>query len=414
MFNNSFLKKLNILFIESNNEDREHFSNILYKFFNNVIVCSSGREGIKSFLEKRKEYFIDIIICDKTLDDITGIEILKEIREIDSSIPFIITSPIIEKEDLLTAIKYKATDYLSKPVNAKDMIFSIERVCHNKYYDRLKQLMQQDLEDLRTVVNEVALVSKTDIEGNITFVNSYFCEVSAYTKEELIGQNHLILKAENTSSLIYKDLIEKVKAGIIWEGKLKNISKLNEEFYIYLTVLPIYNKNNSLINEFMWISFLTTDAVLEAKEFKSRVAKNMYENRKNNSEAKEKIDELMYKISEYSGIKSSLIEEKLRTSKFINQINFYEKEVKIIEEKIKEVSDKVGQKIKQVVTMQKDVQEKKDKAISVLDGLTIELENKNKKVQELTKKLSAQLNLIKKLMISIDALEKKLTKDLEE
>ena len=49
MFNNSFLKKLNILFIESNNEDREHFSNILYKFFNNVIVCSSGREGIKSF-----------------------------------------------------------------------------------------------------------------------------------------------------------------------------------------------------------------------------------------------------------------------------------------------------------------------------------------------------------------------------
>ena len=35
MFNNSFLKKLNILFIESDEEDREHFSNILYKFFNN-------------------------------------------------------------------------------------------------------------------------------------------------------------------------------------------------------------------------------------------------------------------------------------------------------------------------------------------------------------------------------------------
>lgn len=122
MFNNSFLKKLNILFIESNDEDREHFSNILYKFFNNVIVCSNGKDGIDSFLEKREEYFVDIIICDKTLDDITGIEVLKKIRERDSEIPFIITSPKIEADDLLIAIKYKATDYLSKPVNGKDLL----------------------------------------------------------------------------------------------------------------------------------------------------------------------------------------------------------------------------------------------------------------------------------------------------
>lgn len=414
MFNNSFLKKLNILFIESNSEDREHFSNILYKFFNNVIVCSNGKEGIDSFLEKRKEYFIDIIICDKTLTDITGIEILKKIREIDSEIPFIITSPSIDIDDLLTAIKYKATDYLSKPVNAKDMIFCIERVCHNKYHERLKLLMQQDLEELRAVVNEVALVSKTDLDGNITFINSFFSEVTGYTQDEIIGQNRLILKDENTSALIYKDLIEKVKAGIIWEGKLKNISKTKEEFYIYLTVLPIYNKSNSDITEFMWISFLTTEVELEAKEFKNRVVKNMYENRKNNNDAREKIDDLMNKISEYSGIKTLLLEENHRTSKFINQINFYEKELESIEEKIKEVSGKASQKIKQVVTTQKDVQEKKDKAVFLLDDLTIELGNKNKEVQKLTKELSTQLNSIKKIMFSIDEIEGKLSKNLEE
>jgi PAS domain S-box-containing protein len=414
MFNNSFLKKLNILFIESNKEDREHFSNILDKFFNNVIVCLTGKEGIENFLEKRKEYFIDIIICDKTLDDITGIEILKKIREIDSEIPFIITSPTIEIDDLLTAIKLKATDYLSKPVNAKDMIFSIERVCHNKYHERLKLLMQQDLEDLRAVVNEVALVSKTDIEGNITFVNSYFCEVSAYTKEELIGQNHLLLKDEKTSSSIHKELIDKVNEGIIWEGKLKNISKTKEEFYIYLTVLPIYNKSGSTISEFMWISFLTTDTELEAKEFKSRVVKNMYENRRVNNEAREKIDELMNKISEYSAIKTSLIEEKQRTSKFISQINFCEKELLSTEERIREISEKVSEKIKKVVTTQKDVQEKKEKATFMLNDLTIDLSNKNKEIQELTKELSSQLNSIKKLMLSIDELEEKLAESLED
>ena len=410
MFNNSFLKKLNILFIESNTEDREHFSNILYKFFNNVVVCSNGKEGIDSFLEKRQEYFLDIIICDKTLEDITGIEVLKKIREIDSEIPFIITSPKIEVDDLLIAIKYKATDYLSKPINGKDMIFCIERVCHNKYHERLKLLMQEDLEELRAVINEVALVSKTDLEGNITFINSYFTEITGYSQDEIIGQNRLILKDENTSALIYKDLFEKVKEGIVWEGKLKDISKTKEEYYIYLTVLPIYDKKNSNITEFMWISFLTTEAELEEKEFKKRVVKNMYENRRINTESRQKIDELMNQISGYSNIKTLLNEEKERKGKFTNQINFYENELKVMEEKIKEISEKASQKIKQVVSAEKEVREKKDKAIFLLNDVTIELEDKNKKVKKLTKELSAQMNLIKKLMISISEIEESIEK----
>ena len=410
MFNNSFLKKLNILFIESNTEDREHFSNILYKFFNNVVVCSNGKDGIDNFLEKRQEYFVDIIICDKTLEDITGIEVLKKIREIDSEIPFIITSPKIEVDDLLIAIKYKATDYLSKPVNGKDMIFCIERVCHNKYHERLKLLMQQDLEELRAVINEVALVSKTDLEGNITFINSYFTEITGYSQDEIIGQNRLILKDENTSALIYRDLFEKVKEGIVWEGKLKDISKTKEEYYIYLTVLPIYDKKNSNITEFMWISFLTTEAELEEKEFKKRVVKNMYENRRINTESRQKIDELMNQISGYSNIKTLLNEEKERKGKFTNQINFYENELKVMEEKIKEISEKASQKIKQVVSAEKEVREKKDKAIFLLNDVTIELEDKNKKVKKLTKELSAQMNLIKKLMISISEIEESIEK----
>ena len=322
--------------------------------------------------------------------------------------PFILTNETIEVDDLLIAIKYKATDYLQKPVNAKDLIFCIERVCHNKYHERLKALMQQDLEDLRTVVNEVALVVRTDLSGNITFVNNYFCEVSAYTSEEILNQNYSILKDENSSSLIYSELLEKVKSGIIWEGKLKNISKNKEEYYIYLTVLPIECKTTLEIKEFMWISFLTTNEEIEEKEFKKKVVKNMYENRRINNEAREKIDELMNKISEYSNMKSTLINERQRASKFNSQINFYEKELVVIEEKVKETSERASIKIKQVLSMEKNVREKKDKVVSLLNDLSTQLDNKNKAIKELTKELSAQLVLIKKLMTSIDALEETL------
>ncbi len=205
--------------------------------------------------------------------------------------------------------------------------------------------------------------------------------------------------------MIYRNLLEKVKTGIVWEGKLTNISKTKEEFYIYLTVLPINCKVTSSIKEFIWISFLTTNEELEEKEFKKKVVKNMHENRRINNEAREKIDKHMYKISEYSGMKNSLISEKERASKFFSQINFYEKELKVLDEKVKEISEKASVKIKQVLSMEKNVREKKDNAVSLLNDLTKELDVKNKAVQKLTKELSAQLTLIKKLMTSIDAME---------
>ena len=91
-------------------------------------------------------------------------------------------------------------------------------------------------------------------------------------------------------------------------------------------------------------------------------------------------------------------------------INFYENELKVMEEKIKEISEKASQKIKQVVSAEKEVREKKDKAIFLLNDVTIELEDKNKKVKKLTKELSTQMNLIKKLMISISEIEESIEK----
>ena len=97
--------------------------------------------------------------------------------------------------------------------------------------------------------------------------------------------------------------------------------------------------------------------------------------------------------------------EKKRRVKFTNQINFYENELKVMKEKIKEISEKASQKIKQVISVEKEVREKKDKATFLLNDVTIELEDKNKKVKKLTKELSTQMNLIKKLMISISEIE---------
>jgi PAS domain S-box-containing protein len=397
MFDNSFLKKLNILYIESNYEDRDYLSNILYRFFNNVIVCSNALDAIKSFTQKDEDFFIDIIICDRTLSDSTGIEVLKQIREIDFHVPFIFTSSNIETSDLLLGINHNITDYLAKPVNAKDLIFCIQKVCHKRYQDRLKILMQKDLEDLRLVVNEVALVVRTDLHGNISFVNNYFSKISGFSQDELLGKNYRLLKNENSNNHLYEELLLKVNQGIIWEGKVKKTSKSKEDFYVYLTVLPIHDKDNSKITELMWISFLTTDQELENKEFKKEMVKNIYTNRRINNEAREEIDKLMARIAQYSSVKSELLSKKQEAVKLNNEIESSKKELLNIEEKVKKSAFDSSLKIEEAVSKQKNIKEENEKILILLNNLNNELKDKNQKLLDLTKQLSSKLKEIKKL-----------------
>ncbi|UTJ07649.1 response regulator [Arcobacter roscoffensis] len=406
MFNYAFLKKLDILYIESNEKDNSYLTEMLCKQFRNVISEKNGKDGLDKFKKNKDEEFeLDIVIVSEKLDDMSGLDVLKGIRELNSNIPVIITTNKIEIEPLLEAIDYQATDYLQKPINAKDLVFSVENICQNKYHAKLRIQAQKDLEDIIEVINEVALVIKTNEHGEITFVNSFFSETSNYSLDELVGSNYEILKDEGTNKLIFEDLWHKVKQGEIWEGKLRFITKNKDFFYVYLTVVPVMDKKNSNIKEYMWVSFLATQDELEQKEFKKKAAQNIQANRRINTQAREKIDELINKLSFYRNIETQIRSEKERNAKFSNQIIFYKKELEQLEKKLKETSEKASVKIKKVVADEKVTREKKDKVVNELRGLTKELDIKNKTIKELTSELDLQVKTIEKLMASIERKE---------
>jgi len=409
VFNYAFLKKLDILYIESDVEENNYLTDMLCKQFRNVISEKLGNEGLKKFKENKEQDFdIDIIIVNEKLEDLSGLEVLSKIREINKNIPVIITTCKIETKSLLQSIEHQATDYLQKPINAKDLVFSVENVCQNKYHDKLRKQAQKDLEDIIDVINEVALVIKTDENGNILYANNYFCEISSYSYEELVNHNYEILKDPASNELVFKKLWETVFKAEPWEGKIRFISKDNEFFYVYLTVVPLVDKKTSQIKEYMWVSFLATQDELEQKEFKKKAAKNIQANRRINTQAREKIDELINKLSFYRNIEMQIKTEKERNAKFTNQIIFYKKELSQLDKKLKETSQKASIKIKKVVSDEKVVREKKDKAVTELKGLTKELDLKNKTIKELTKELDEQVKTIEKLMASIERKEEQI------
>ena len=401
MINYNFLKTLNILYIQNDETIKNDFLKMVNTIFDNIICVNNGKDGVSKFKENKNNSFsIDVIISDIDIPDIDGIKILEEIRKDDLEIPLILITNNQESKKLLGAIKFNATDYLPISVSKQNLIVSIQKACIPMNYDKFKENMEEELEKLISAINDVALVTKTDLNGNISFANKYFCDTSGYTKKEIIGQNYNLIRADKTETIQIKDLFNTIKQGKVWEGKMKYISKTKDIFFGYLTIIPVTNPLDNNIKEYMWIRFLSTEEEIEQSEFKKKVVQNIHSSRRINLEARAEIDILFKELDRCKTIdfvKYSLYEEKKRTSKFMNQIAFYKKEKKSKEENIRLLSERARVKMNGVVLSEKKASLKKDEAVNILEVLVNELDLKNKNIKELIKELDNQVNLIYEL-----------------
>ena len=92
------------------------------------------------------------------------------------------------------------------------------------------------------VLDQHAIISAADLKGNITYVNNKFVEISGYSKAELNGQNHRIVKSEEHPSEFYKDLWRTLAAGQTWQGEIKNLKKNGDPYWVQATIVPRLNE----------------------------------------------------------------------------------------------------------------------------------------------------------------------------
>ena len=127
------------------------------------------------------------------------------------------------------------------------------------------------------------IVSKTDINGIITFVNDEFCKISGYSREELIGQNHNIVRHPDVPKIKFKKLWDTILAKKTYKATVKNRAKDGSTFYVNTTIIPILDKNGG-IEEFIAIRYDVTHEVelkkaLEKKERELEVLNRTLEER---------------------------------------------------------------------------------------------------------------------------------------
>ncbi|TXH77868.1 MAG: PAS domain S-box protein [Thiothrix sp.] len=89
------------------------------------------------------------------------------------------------------------------------------------------------------------IVSRTDLAGRITHCNPSFVEMSGYTREELIGQPHHILRHPDMPAAAFQDLWDTIQQSKQWHGYVKNLRKDGRFYWVYATVIP--NIRNGVI-----------------------------------------------------------------------------------------------------------------------------------------------------------------------
>lgn len=96
-------------------------------------------------------------------------------------------------------------------------------------------------------------VSQTDLDGNITFVNRKFCEISGYSRDELIGRSHDIIRHPDVEEATFEKMWKTLKSGQVWNGMLKNLRKDRRYCWVDIEIAPIFNKQEQMTG-FMSVS----------------------------------------------------------------------------------------------------------------------------------------------------------------
>ena len=136
------------------------------------------------------------------------------------------------------------------------------------------------LEQYKEAIEKSNIISKTDVNGIITFVNDEFCKISGYSKEELIGKNHNIVRHPDVPASVFQALWKTIKAKKTYKSTVKNRTKDGTTFYVNTTVIPILDEKGN-IEEFVAIRYDVTKEVfykesLEKKEKELQILKSLH------------------------------------------------------------------------------------------------------------------------------------------
>jgi hemerythrin-like metal-binding protein/PAS domain S-box-containing protein len=161
-------------------------------------------------------------------------------------------------------LKHKKNDYMLCDVKGQGEIAALAHSFNDMMVNRKKhelnlevshQQLTMALAELaaqKYAIDQHAIVSITDVKGTITYANDKFCQLSGYSKNELLGQNHRIVRSGFHNEAFYQKLYKTIKQGKVWHGDLCNKNSKGQLYWVETTIVP-FTAGNKGSNSFIVI-----------------------------------------------------------------------------------------------------------------------------------------------------------------
>jgi PAS domain S-box-containing protein len=148
-------------------------------------------------------------------------------------------------------------------------------------------------------IDASTILSRTDSSGKITYVNDRFCAISGYSREELLGRTHRIIRHPENSETFYNLLWKSIRAGHIWKGQMTNRAKDGHDFHVDMSIVPIMDTEGNIL-EFMAIRHDITQIIELHTELEETQKEVIYKMGEIGERRSEETGNHVKRVAEYS------------------------------------------------------------------------------------------------------------------
>ena len=160
------------------------------------------------------------------------------------------TLPVLSFEEQLVSqhgervwVNFTSALILDRFARPSTMVHLIEDVSDRKQAEADLSRTLQELSDFKYALDQAAIVAITDAKGVITYANDRFCEISKYSREELIGKTHKLINASYHSQEFFAEFWQTISSGKTWRGEIHNRAKDRSYYWVDTTVIPFLDQD---------------------------------------------------------------------------------------------------------------------------------------------------------------------------
>ncbi len=266
----SYVKKLKgyskqkALIVEDSSPQRLYIKRLVSALLFEVYEAQNGVEALE-IMEKHPD--IKLVITDYYMPEMDGYDLTIKLRKKykEDNLVILALTGHDSKETSSKFLKFGASDYLPKPFTKEELNYRIIKKMDvlsmlgeiKEYAEQLKFANEsikfanqsklryiQTIEEYLDIIDRHVLMSRSDLDGNITYVSNAFLKLTGYEWSELVGHNHRKLRHPDTPKETYVEMWEMITQNKAWKGTLKNVAKSGEVFCVDVTISPYFDQQN--------------------------------------------------------------------------------------------------------------------------------------------------------------------------